>query len=153
MHVKSCCFARPIAFLPFSLFSPSSLLKLFIVVILNFCYHGNVSHPVLSIRPIYYFFCRFRCRRRLALLSVSVIHGPFNLGKVLNFTSRLEKSESLDSVQVLKKYLMSLLGLEKSLKSQPCGHFPFSVKLLTLFSRGELGSSSVYKNLSNSRVK
>ena len=38
------------------------------------------------------FFCRFRCRRRLALLSVSVIHGPFNLEKVLNFTSRLEKS-------------------------------------------------------------
>ena len=44
------------------------------------------------------FFCRFRCRHRLALLSVSVILGPFNLEKVLNFTSRLEKSESLNSV-------------------------------------------------------
>ena len=34
--------------------------------------------------------------------------------KVLEFTSRLEKS--LNSVKVLEKYLISLLGLEKSLK-------------------------------------
>ena len=45
MHVQSCCFARPVAFLPFSLFSPWSLLKLFIVVIQNFCCHGNVTSP------------------------------------------------------------------------------------------------------------
>ena len=99
MHVQSFYFAKPIAFLPFSLFSPSPLLKLFIVVIQNFCYHGNVTSHFSSLLDLFaIFFCRFRCRRRLALLSVSVIHGPFNLGKVLNFTSRLEKSESLDSV-------------------------------------------------------
>ena len=114
MHVQSCCFARSIAFLPFSLFSPSSFLKLFIVVIQNFCYHGNVTSPCPLYQTYLLFFCRFSRRRRLALLSVSVILGPFNLEKVLNFTSRLEKS--LNSVQVLKKYLMSLLGLEKSLK-------------------------------------
>ena len=92
-------FAKPIAFLPFSLFSLSSLLKPFIVVIQNFCYHGNVTSHFSSLLDLFtFFFCRFRCRRRLALLSVSVIHGPFNLGKVLNFTSRLEKSESLNSV-------------------------------------------------------
>ena len=51
-----------------------------------------------SILDLFIIFCRFRCRQRLALLSVSVIHGPFNLEKVLNFTSRLEKSESLNSV-------------------------------------------------------
>ena len=113
-------------FLPFFLFLPSSLLK-------HCCYPEFLlpwqrDVTLLPIRPIYSFFCRFRCRcrcrrrrrrrrrrcRRLALLSVSVIQGPFNLGKVLNFTSRLEKS--LNSVQVLKKYLMSLLGLEKPLK-------------------------------------
>ena len=67
-----------------TLFPLSPLLKLFIVAIQNFCYHGNVtSHfsSLLDLFPI--FFCRFRCRRRLALLSVSVIHGPFNLEKVL----------------------------------------------------------------------
>ena len=40
--------------------------------------------------------------------------GSYNLEKVLNFSSRLEKS--LISVKVLEKYLISLLGLEKSLK-------------------------------------
>ena len=117
MHVQSFYFAKPIAFLPFSLFSPSSLLKLFIVVIQNFCYHGNVTSHFSSLLELFaIFFCRFRCRRRLALLSVSVMQGPFSIEKALNFTSRLEKSESLNSVQVLKKYLVSLLGLEKSLK-------------------------------------
>ena len=45
-----------------------------------------------------------------------VHHGSYNLEKVLNFSSRLEKS--LNSVKVLEKYLVSLyyLGLEKSLK-------------------------------------
>ena len=41
-------------------------------------------------------------------------HGSYNLEKVLNFGSRLEKSFNL--VKVLEKYLISLLGLEKSLK-------------------------------------
>ena len=53
-------------------------------------------------------------------------HGSYNLEKVLNFSSRLEKSFSL--VKVLEKYLISLLGLEKSLKfttlSTPDTHFP-----------------------------
>ena len=37
------CQSKPIAFLPFSLPSTSSLLKLPIVVIQKFCYHGNVT--------------------------------------------------------------------------------------------------------------
>ena len=43
-------------------------------------------------------------------------HGSYmyNLGKVLNFTSRHKKLLKL--VKVLEKYLISLLGLEKSLK-------------------------------------
>ena len=43
-----------------------------------------------------------------------MIHGSYNLEKVLNFGSRLEKS--FDLVKVLEEYLISLLGLEKSLK-------------------------------------
>ena len=43
-----------------------------------------------------------------------VIHGSYNLGKVLNFTSRLEKS--LNSTEVLEKKLISLLSLEMSSK-------------------------------------
>ena len=42
------------------------------------------------------------------------IHGSYNLEKVLNCDSGLEKS--WNSVKVLEKYLISLLGLEKSLK-------------------------------------
>ena len=42
------------------------------------------------------------------------IHGSYNLEKVLNCDSGLEKS--LNWVKVLEKYLISLLGLEKSLK-------------------------------------
>ena len=41
-------------------------------------------------------------------------HSSYNLEKVLSFSSRLEKS--LNLVKVLEKYLISLLGLEKSLK-------------------------------------
>ena len=42
MHVKICCFANiNLFFLPFSL--PSPLLKLSIVLIPKFCYHGNVT--------------------------------------------------------------------------------------------------------------
>ena len=47
MHMQSCCIANLnlIAFLPFLLPSPSSLLKLHIVVIQKFCYRGNeTSH-------------------------------------------------------------------------------------------------------------
>ena len=52
MHVQSCCFANNLLLcLLFSL--PSSLLKLSIVVIQKFCYHGNVtSHWPLSIGPV-----------------------------------------------------------------------------------------------------
>ena len=46
--------------------------------------------------------------------QMSGLHGLYNREKVLKFTSRLEKS--LNSVKVLEKYLISLLGLEKSLK-------------------------------------
>ena len=42
------------------------------------------------------------------------VHGSYNLEKVLNFGNRLEKSFNL--VKVLEKYLISLLGLEKSLE-------------------------------------
>ena len=83
-------------FLPFFLLSPSSLLKLFIVVIQNFCYHGNVTSHFSSLLDLFTIFLSFSLPSPspslLALLSVSVTHGPFNLGKVLNFTSRLEKS-------------------------------------------------------------
>ena len=41
-------------------------------------------------------------------------HGSYNLEKVFNFSGYLEKS--LNSVKVHEKYLISLLGLEKSLK-------------------------------------
>ena len=37
------CHSKPIVFLPFSLLSPSSLLKLPIVVNQKFCYHDNVT--------------------------------------------------------------------------------------------------------------
>ena len=43
------------------------------------------------------------------------VHGSYNLKKVLNFSGRLNKS--WNSVKVLEKYLFSLLGLKKSLKS------------------------------------
>ena len=44
------------------------------------------------------------------IITISfVIHGSYNLEKVLNFTSRLEKS--LNSTEVLEKNLISLLSL------------------------------------------
>ena len=49
----SFCHNKPIAFLPFSLPSPSSLLKLPIVVIKRFFYHGNVTS---------YFSPLYKCR-------------------------------------------------------------------------------------------
>ena len=42
------------------------------------------------------------------------LHGSCNLEKVLKFSCYLEKS--LNSVEVLEKYLIFLLGHEKSLK-------------------------------------
>ena len=56
MHVQSFYFAKPIAFLPFSLFSLSPLLKLFIVVIQNFCYHGNVTPQFSSLLDLFAIF-------------------------------------------------------------------------------------------------
>ena len=60
MHVQSCRFAKnkPIAFLPFSLPSPSSLLKLPIVVIKRFFYHGNVTSyfsPLYNCRALAFY--------------------------------------------------------------------------------------------------
>ena len=59
MHVQSCCFA----ILPFSLLSPSLLLKLPIVVIRKCCYHGNVtshfSSLLLADKSVLFFFCFF----------------------------------------------------------------------------------------------
>ena len=55
--------------------------------------------------------------------------GLKGLEKVLNFSSRLEKS--LNSVKVLEKYLISLVGLEKSLKfSNLLMPYHFSEKLV-----------------------
>ena len=53
MHVQSFCFAnyKPIVFLPFSLPSPSLLLKLHISVIQKFCYHGNVMSYTSPLYP------------------------------------------------------------------------------------------------------
>ena len=54
MHVQSCCFANPIAFFPFSLPSPSFLLKLPIVVIQKFCYHGNMTSHFSSLLKVWF---------------------------------------------------------------------------------------------------
>ena len=51
---------------------------------------------------------------RMTDVTTHYKHGSYNLEKVLNFSSCLEKS--LISVKVLEKYLISLLGLEESLK-------------------------------------
>ena len=60
-------------------------------------------------------------------------HGSYmyNLGKVLNFISKT----LLKLVKVLEKYLISLLGLEKSLKFTTLHLFrtQFSVKLFFIF--------------------
>ena len=56
-------------------------------------------------------------------------HCSYNLGKVLDFSSRLEKS--LISVKVVEKYLISLLGLEEVLEIHYLVYAiqPFSSKL------------------------
>ena len=53
MHLQSCCFAylNLLLFFPFSLPSPSSLLKLPPVVIQKFCYHSNVTSLFFSLYP------------------------------------------------------------------------------------------------------
>ena len=43
------CYSKLIAFLSFSLLSPSSLLKLPIAVIQKFCYHGNMTSHFSSL--------------------------------------------------------------------------------------------------------
>ena len=50
MHVQRCCFAKckSIAFLPFSLPSPTLFLKLPIVVIQKCCYHVVLPHAQLK---------------------------------------------------------------------------------------------------------
>ena len=50
MHVQRCCFAKckSIAFLPFSLPSPTLFLKLTIVVIQKCCYHVVLPHAQLK---------------------------------------------------------------------------------------------------------
>ena len=52
-HVESCFFTNInlLPFLPFSLPSPSLLPKLPFVVILKFCYHGNVTSHFSSLLP------------------------------------------------------------------------------------------------------
>ena len=45
------------------------------------------------------------------LRLIKSIHGSYNLETVFNFFSKV-----LNSVKILEKYLISLLGLEKSLK-------------------------------------
>ena len=51
---------------------------------------------------------------RMTDVTTHYKRGSYNLENVLNFSSCLEKS--LISVKVLEKYLISLLGLEESLK-------------------------------------
>ena len=67
-------------------------------------------------------------------------HGSYmyNLGKVLNFISCCKKLLKL--VKVLEKYLISLLGLEKSLKFTTLHLFrtQFSVKLFFYFLLGKI---------------
>ena len=53
-------------------------------------------------------------------MAHTYIHGPYNLEKVLNFNSHLEKS--LNLVKVLEKYLISLVGCETSLISSNLWH-------------------------------
>ena len=53
------------------------------------------------------------CKAKLSL-CMCIIHGLYNREKVLNFSSHHENS--LNLVRVLEKCLISLLGLEKSLK-------------------------------------
>ena len=60
--------------------------------------------------------CTFCCDLYLTLqwnLDITN-HGSYDLEKVLNFSSHLEKSFNL--VKVPEKYLISLLGLEKLLE-------------------------------------
>ena len=62
-----------------------------------------------------------------------IIHGSYNLEKVLNFSRHHEKS--LNLVRVLEKYLTSLLGLEKYLKFNTLFMpHPFFVKIVSISS-------------------
>ena len=80
--------------------------------------------------------------KRDDILTIDIVlHGSYNLEKVLKFTSRLEKS--LNSVKVLEKNLGSLLGLEKSLKFTTLSTPDTIFRKTRLFCRGKFGSSSV----------
>ena len=48
------CQSKPIAFLPVSFSSPSSLVKHTLVVIQKFCYHGNVTSHLSSLKINWY---------------------------------------------------------------------------------------------------
>ena len=74
------------------------------------------------------------------ILDLKSPDGSYYLEKVLHFSSRLEKS--LNSVKVLEKYLISLLGLKKSLKFTTL-FTPHYFCEIRLSQRGEFASSSV----------
>ena len=63
----------------------------------------------------------------------------------MNFTGRLGKS--LNSIQVLEKYLISLLGLEKSSKYTTLSTPDTFCCKITLFYLAKFGSSLVYEPL------
>lgn len=67
MQEQSCCFAiyKPIAFEPFSFPSTSSLLKVPIVVIQKFCFHGYVMSLLSSLlKPLSFNMLMIRSKAR-----------------------------------------------------------------------------------------
>ena len=90
MRVQSCCFAL----LPFSLPSPSLLLKLPIVVIRKCCYHGNVtshfSSLLLADKSVClsgFFFCFCFCFCFFQSLAVSSLIRLIVVDKVFAMSS------------------------------------------------------------------
>ena len=70
LHVQSCCFAN-VNLLVFSfVLSPTSLLKLLLVVIQKCCHHGNVTSHFSSL------LCRIDMRPILFLTSLVIIGLP-----------------------------------------------------------------------------
>ena len=71
LHVQSCCFANVnLLRFSFALPSPSSLLKLLLVVIQKCCHHGNVTSHFSSL------LCRIDMRPILFLTSLVIIGLP-----------------------------------------------------------------------------
>ena len=68
-------------------------------------------------------------------------HSSYNIEKVLNFASCLEKSSN--SVYVPTKYLISLLGLERSFKFSTLFMPDTFFCKMRFFCQGKSGSSSV----------